>query len=91
MISAVDFGQYLMVVKKYSEHIREYQVLQPESGRVIVLLIPESTFSPALRARFKQDAAVLIGNGIDITIKDVPVIPLEVSGKKMIIKSAILD
>lgn len=85
-ISGVVLGQYLAFVEGIIPYVWEYQAVQVAPGAVILRVVPTERFSPAFRDSLTRGLEDFLGPGMTVTVEPVDAIPLEPSGKRMIIK-----
>jgi len=88
-ISPTELGHFLFVLRHYINYIREYQAVQHKINEVQFLVVPEDNFNSSTEKRLQTDLKTFFGKDVNIDINIVPEIKLEVSGKRLIIKSNI--
>jgi phenylacetate-coenzyme A ligase PaaK-like adenylate-forming protein len=85
-ISGVVLGQFLAFVAGIIPYVWEYQALQTDPATVSLQVVPTSRFDETFRASLEGALREFLGPGMTATIDPVSAIPLEPSGKRLIIK-----
>jgi phenylacetate-CoA ligase len=80
-------GQFLAFVIGIIPYIWEYQAVQSAPDEVMLRVVPTSRFTPEFARRLQGELAAFLGPGVRVAIEPVDRIPLEPSGKRLIIKS----
>jgi phenylacetate-CoA ligase len=81
------FGQLLTFVIGVIPYVWEYQAVQTAPDAVTLRIVPTPRFTPEFAARLQRDLESFLGPGVGVAVELVDRIPLEPSGKRMIIKS----
>ncbi|MEJ2716417.1 MAG: hypothetical protein P8182_04655 [Deltaproteobacteria bacterium] len=68
-------------------HIWEYQAVQTAMDRVVLRIVPTSSFTPTVSAKLKKDLEEFLGPGLAVAVEAVSKIEFEPSGKRPLIKS----
>ena len=68
-------------------HVAEFQAVQTATDAVRLRLVPTSRFGDELAEGIRRDVEGLLGPTVGVTLELVDQIPLEVSGKRLIIKA----
>lgn len=85
-ISGVMLGQFLAFVAGTIPYIQEYQAVQTAPGDVTLRVVPTSRFTAAFQHALERQLLDFLGPDMSVTVEPVDAIPLEPSGKRMIIK-----
>src|SRR5262249_29771333 len=85
-INGVVLGQFLAFVAGVIPCILEYQAVQTSRDGVRLLVIPTDRFTPEFGEKLRADLEAFIGPGMRVTIELVDRIPLEASGKRLLVK-----
>jgi len=81
------FGQLLTFVIGVIPYVLEYQAVQIAPDAVTLRIVPTPRFTPEFAARLQRDVESFLGPGVRVGVELVDCIPLEPSGKRMLIKS----
>jgi phenylacetate-CoA ligase len=68
-------------------HVAEFQAVQTAADTVHLRLVPSSSFGDALSLEIRRDVERLLGPTVGVIVELVNEIPLESSGKRLIIKA----
>jgi phenylacetate-CoA ligase len=71
--------------------VKEFQVTQESSRRLVIHVVAESSFSASDRKTIEKKAKQLLGHEVDIVIQEVNSIPLSSSGKFRYVVSHVAD
>ena len=71
--------------------IWEYQALQVRLDHVVLLVVPTRAFTSEMAATLGERLQTFLGPGMSVAVEAVDRIPVEASGKRLIIKSLIDD
>ena len=82
-------GGYLFRSHDYVDYFIKYQAEQNESDRITFRFVPIKATDEDLRQRLHHDLQELMGEDIEINLEFVDDIPIEASGKQLIIKSSV--
>ncbi|MGH7415585.1 MAG: phenylacetate--CoA ligase family protein [Candidatus Rokuibacteriota bacterium] len=85
-VNGVILGQYLAFVAGAIPYVWEYQAIQTAPDVVQLRLVPSARFSSEFAKKLEGDLEAFLGPGMTVTIQSVDRIPLEPSGKRLIIK-----
>jgi phenylacetate-CoA ligase len=85
-ISGVILGQFLAFVVGIIPYVWEYQAIQTAPDAVTLRIVPTPRFRPELAVRLQQELESFLGSGVEAAVELVDRIPLEPSGKRLIIK-----
>jgi len=85
-VNGVVLGQFLAFVAGVIPYIWEYQAVQIALDAVQLQVVPTARFTPEFASKLRADLEAFLGPGITVTIEPVDRIPLEPSGKRLIIK-----
>jgi phenylacetate-CoA ligase len=85
-ISGVALGQFLAFVAGIIPYVREYQAVQRAVDEVSLRVVPTPDFDNAFRVTLERELGRFLGPGMTVTVDVVTEIPLEPSGKRLIIK-----
>ncbi len=88
-ISGVVLGQFLAFVVGIIPYVWEYQAFQTSTEAVTLRIIPTSRFSSEFATRLRRELESFLGPDVSVAIELVDQIPLEPSGKRLIIKSRV--
>jgi phenylacetate-CoA ligase len=80
-------GQLLTFVIGIIPYVWEYQVVQTAPDAVTLRIVPTPRFTPAFGATLRRELESFLAPGVAVTVERVDGIPLEPSGKRLIIKS----
>jgi len=86
-VSGVVLGHFLAFVAGVIPYVSEYQALQTAPDTVVLRIVPTPEFTPDIAATLRRDLESFLGAGIGVAVDLVDRIPLELSGKRLIIKS----
>jgi len=86
VISPAVLGHYLFVYHGHQAAVRDYQLVQEAANKVCLLVAPAAGWEESMRARIQRDLESLLGPDMDVRMETAPIIPLEKSGKRPIIK-----
>lgn len=86
-VSSGALGQLLTFVIGIIPYVWEYQAVQTAPDAVTLRVVPTSQFSPRFQASLERGVAEFLGLEMTVTVEPVSAIPLETSGKRLIIKS----
>jgi phenylacetate-CoA ligase len=70
-------------------YVREYQAVQAAADTITLRVVPTSRFTPEIAATLRADLEKRAGAGVTVRLEPVTQIPLEPSGKRLVIKAAI--
>lgn len=85
-VSSGAFGQLLTFVIGIIPYVWEYQVAQTAADAITVRVVPTARYTPSFQAALTRGIEEFLGPGMAVTVEAVTAIPLEPSGKRMIIK-----
>jgi phenylacetate-CoA ligase len=85
-ISGVVLGQFLAFVIGIIPYVWEYQAVQTAPGAVTLRVVPTAEFTSQFRGSLERALEDFLGRDMTVTVEPVDAIPLEPSGKRMIIK-----
>jgi phenylacetate-CoA ligase len=85
-ISGVMLGQFLTFVVGIIPYVWEYQAVQTASGAVTLRVVPTAEFTSTFRGRLERALGEFLGPEMTAMVEPVDAIPLEPSGKRLIIK-----
>jgi phenylacetate-CoA ligase len=88
-VSGVVLGHFLAFVAGVIPYVFEYQAIQTAPDAVTLRVVPTSRFTPELAAALRRDLERFLGAGVGVAVELVDRIPLESSGKRLIIKSQV--
>ena len=86
-VSSGALGQLLTFVIGIIPYVWEYQAVHTAPGAVTLRVVPTSRFTPGFRASLERGVEEFLGPSMTVTVEPVSAIPLEPSGKRLIIKS----
>jgi phenylacetate-CoA ligase len=86
-VSSVTLGNYLTFVVNVVPHVWEYQAVQVAPETIVLRVVPTPRFTPEFSAKLRGDLESFLGPGMTVTVEVVDRIPLEASGKRLIIKT----
>jgi hypothetical protein len=86
-VSSGALGQLLTFVIGIIPYVWEYQAVQTTPDAVTLLVVPTSRFTPTFEATLKRGVEEFLGPKVTVTVEPVSAIPLETSGKRLIIRS----
>jgi phenylacetate-CoA ligase len=85
-ISGVVLGQFLAFVAGVIPYVWEYQAVHTSPSVVTLRVVPTDRFTPEFRESLARGLEDFLGPDMSVTVEPVDAIPLEPSGKRMIIK-----
>jgi len=85
-VSAGALGQLLTFVIGIIPFVWEYQAVQTGPGALTLCVVPTPRFTPEFRLALERGLSEFLGPDMTITVETVGAIPLEASGKRLIIK-----
>jgi phenylacetate-coenzyme A ligase PaaK-like adenylate-forming protein len=85
-VSSGALGQLLTFVIGIIPYVWEYQAIQTAPGAVTLLVVPTSRFTADFRKSLERGVAEFLGPEMTVTVESVSAVPLEPSGKRLIIK-----
>jgi phenylacetate-CoA ligase len=85
-VSSGALGQLLTFVIGIIPYVWEYQAVQTAPGAVTLRVVPTSRFTPGFGTSLERGVEEFLGPGMTVTVEPMSAIPLETSGKRMIIK-----
>lgn len=91
LITPIGLGHYLFTLHDYTDYFLNYQAEQNEPDRVAFRFVPLRTVDDKVKRRLHHDLRELMGEGVEVNLEFVDDIPLEASGKQLIIKSSVAD
>ena len=86
-ISGVALGQFLAFVAGIIPYVREYQAVQSAEDVVSLRVVPTARFDDGVRVTLERELGGFLGADMVVTVEPVAEIPLEPSGKRLIIKA----
>ncbi|HTK90846.1 MAG TPA: hypothetical protein VL948_11380 [Verrucomicrobiae bacterium] len=86
VIAAGALGQLLTFVVGIMPYVWEYQAVHAAPTSVRLLVVPTARFSEAFRATVERAVQDFLGPAMRVTVEPVSAIPLEPSGKRLIIR-----
>jgi phenylacetate-CoA ligase len=85
-VSSGALGQLLTFVVGIIPYVWEYQAVQVSPDTVVLRVVPTARFAPGFQDTLAREVERFLGPGMRVTVEPVSAIPLEPSGKRMIIK-----
>lgn len=85
-VNGVVLGQFLAFVVGIIPYVWEYQAIQTAPDAVTVTVVPTPRFTSAFQTTLQDALRTFLGPGMAVTVEAVDAIPLEASGKRLIIK-----
>ena len=85
-VSSGELGPLLTFVIGIIPYVWEYQAVQTAPGAVTLLVVPTAQFTPEFRLALARGLSEFLGPNMTITVEPVGAIPVEASGKRLIIK-----
>jgi phenylacetate-CoA ligase len=82
-------GHVLVFVADIVPYVWEYQAVQTAPDAVTLRVVPTPRYTAAVANRLQAELVTLLGPGIAVAVEVVDRIPLEPSGKRLIIKSCL--
>ena len=89
ILSSLTLGPLLFDVAQAFPYVWEYQAVQLAPDRVLLRVVPTTSFTVEVGEKLKKDLEEVLGPGMTVTVEAVERIELERSGKRLIIKSAL--
>jgi phenylacetate-CoA ligase len=86
-INGVVLGRFLISIADVIPYIWEYQAIQNAPDKVTLRVVPTTCFTPEFAKTLRAELEAFLGPGVGVAIEPVDRIPLEPSGKRLIIKS----
>jgi phenylacetate-CoA ligase len=86
-INGVILGHFLAIVIGVIPYIWEYQAVQNALDEVTLRVVPNVRFTTEFAETLRVELEAFLGSGVAVAIELVDRIPLEPSGKRLIIKS----
>ena len=86
-ISGVALGQFLAFVAGIIPYVQEYQAVQGSVDAVALRVVPTALFDNGVRVTIERELGRFLGADMTVTVEPVAEIPLEPSGKRLIIKA----
>jgi phenylacetate-CoA ligase len=87
VVSAATLGYYLTDICHAAPLIREFQATVEGAEAVVLRVVPAAQFGPAAATTIRGRLEDLLGPGVSVRVEPVDRIPLEPSGKRLIIKT----
>ena len=87
-VNGVILGQFLAFVVGIIPYVWEYQAVQIAPDAVTLRIVPTAELTAEFSRKLRRDLEDFLGPGVGVNIEVVDSIPLEPSGKRLIIKSA---
>ena len=85
-INGVVLGQYLAFVVGIIPYVWEYQAVQTGLDTIVLKVVPTPRFDREYGASLERSLAEFLGGAMTVTVESLDAIPLEPSGKRLIIK-----
>jgi phenylacetate-CoA ligase len=86
-ISPAILGHFLFVYHDHGDTVRQYQLVQQGTNRIVLSIVPGAGWNEERRVRMRSDLIELIGDDdVEVDVQTVLQIPAEQSGKRPIIK-----
>lgn len=85
-VNGVVLGQFLAFVVGIIPYVWEYQAIQTAPGAVTVTVVPTPRFTSEFQRTLEHSLRTFLGPDMAVTVEPVGAIPLEPSGKRLIIK-----
>jgi phenylacetate-CoA ligase len=86
-VNGVILGQFLAFVVGIIPYVWEYQAVQTAPDAVTLRIVPTAGLTAEFSRKLQRDLKDFLGPGVGVKIEVVDGIPLEPSGKRLIIKS----
>jgi phenylacetate-CoA ligase len=86
-VSGVVLGHFLAFVAEVIPYVSEYQAIQTAPDAVTLRIVPTPEFRPELTTTLRSQLESFLGADVRVALELVDRIPLELSGKRLIIKS----
>lgn len=75
-------------ISKHMQHLKQYQVYQPDIGHLIVRVVPTATDFPAnIQSQILTEMREIVGLQMQVTVEKVETIPLTKRGKRAFVVS----
>ncbi len=87
VVSTATLGYYLTDICHAAPHIREFQAIVESARSVVLRVVPIAQLEPTIAATIRARLEDLLGPGVAVRVEPVERIPLEPSGKRLIIKT----
>lgn len=87
-INATILGHFLTFVVGAIPFVWEYQATQSAPDTVVLRVVPTHRFTPEFGLKLERELRALLGPGMRVGLEVLAEIPLEPSGKRLIIKPA---
>ena len=84
--SGVVLGQFLAFVVGVIPYVWEYQAVQSAPDAISLRVVPTARFDPPFAEKLRAELETFLGPGVKVAVEPVEHIPLEPSGKRLIIK-----
>jgi phenylacetate-CoA ligase len=88
VVSAATLGYYLTDTCRVTPQLREFQAVVEGPAAIVLRVVPTARFGPATAMVIRERLEDLLGPGITVRVEAVDRIPLEPSGKRLIIKTS---
>ncbi|HYB42532.1 MAG TPA: hypothetical protein VEL75_12215 [Candidatus Methylomirabilis sp.] len=85
-VNGVVLGQFLAFVAGVIPYVLEYQAVQAAPDSVRLQVVPTARFSTAFAGKLRAELEEFLGPGVTVAVEPVDHIPLEASGKRLIVK-----
>ncbi len=79
-------GHFLIAVAGALPYVWEYQAVQTSDSAVVLRVVPTAQFTTEFAATLRREFQTFLGRGAEVAIEVVDRIPVEPSGKRLIIK-----
>jgi phenylacetate-coenzyme A ligase PaaK-like adenylate-forming protein len=89
LINGGTLGHFLAFVVGVIPYIWEYQFVQATPAAVTLRIVPTPRLTPAFEKTLQDQVATLLGPGLAVDVEVVDHIPVEPSGKRVIVKSCL--
>ncbi|MFC1902946.1 phenylacetate--CoA ligase family protein [Chloroflexota bacterium] len=89
VITPIILGWHLFRPYGYVDYFLKYQAEQNEPDRITFRFVPLKPINEGVRRRLYNDLRELLGEEVEINLEFVDDIPLEASGKQLVIKSSL--
>jgi phenylacetate-CoA ligase len=87
VVSAVTLSYYLTDICHATPYLREFQAIVEGPRSVVLRVVPTPEFGPEPASIIRASLEDLLGPGVAVRVEPVERIPLEPSGKRLIIKT----
>ena len=84
--SGVVLGQFLAFVVGVIPYVWEYQAVQSAPDSISLRVVPTARFDAPFAEKLRAELETFLGPGVSVAVEPVEHIPLEPSGKRLIIK-----